>query len=396
MRLVVVTACACLLTCSASIAADQKVFNDRVVGGETDSASSSNNVTVQPKTLPLDPQPLQDNAAELTTGMPEFKVLADRPIEIPQQIGTAELLAPRDLPLPPERPAAKTVVQRSTDEVCETLSRAAQTNNLPAPFFIRLLFQESGFDPGSVSHAGAQGIAQFMPETAASVGLKNPFDPLQAIPAAARLLRDLVDKFGNLGLAAAAYNAGPGRIHNWLAHKSSLPNETKGYVKIITGVPAEHWKGATQVAAATKLPTHAPCQDIVVASAEPELPVSAPVPVRQPADDSKAVDSKPAARAKTRTAARKAHAKIASAKAEPKPAAHKAVQTAAAKKAVQTAAMTKPVQIAAATKAVQTAAVHKGTQTAAAHKVAETGVARKAGVVERKHEKPERKHLASR
>ena len=269
---------------------------------------------------------------------------------------------------------------------------------MPAPFFIRLLFQESGFDPGSVSHAGAQGIAQFMPETAASVGLKNPFDPLQAIPAAARLLRDLVDKFGNLGLAAAAYNAGPGRIHNWLAHKSSLPNETKGYVKIITGVPAEHWKGATQVATATKLPTHAPCQDVVVASAEPELPVSAPAPVRQPADDSKAVDSKPAARAKTRTAARKAHAKVATAKAEPKPAAHKAVQTAAAKKAVRTAAMTKPVQIAAATKAAQRRPSTKGTQTAAAHKAAETVVAHKGshGVVERKHEKPERKRLASR
>src|SRR5690349_5291385 len=148
MRLVVVTACACLLTCSASIAADQKAYNDRVAGAESDSRPSSNNVTVQPKSLPLDPKPLQDNPAELTTGMPEFKVLADRPIEIPQQIGSAELLAPRDLPLPPERPQEKKVVQRSTDEVCETVSRAAQTNNLPAPFFIRLLFQESGFDPG--------------------------------------------------------------------------------------------------------------------------------------------------------------------------------------------------------------------------------------------------------
>jgi hypothetical protein len=389
MRLVVITACACLLTCSASIAADQKVFNDRVAGGETDSASNSGNVTVQPKSLPLDPQPLQDNPAELTTGMPDFKVLADRPIEIPQQIGTAELLAPRDLPLPPERPPAKNVVQRSTDEVCETVSRAAQTNNLPAPFFIRLLFQESGFDPGSVSHAGAQGIAQFMPETAASVGLKNPFDPLQAIPAAARLLRNLVDKFGNLGLAAAAYNAGPGRIQHWLTHKSTLPDETKGYVKIITGVPAEHWKGATQVATATKLPTHAPCKDILVASADPDLPISAPVPVPQPANDSKAVDSKPTARAKTRTAARKATAKVPTAKAAPKPAAHKAVQVAVGRKAMR---------ITVATKAVQAVTSHKVAQTvAAAHKGAET-VAHKASqaVAERKHQKPERKRLASR
>ena len=83
---------------------------------------------------------------------------------------------------------------------------------MPIPFFIRLLFQESGFKPDVVSRAGAQGIAQFMPETAATVGLDNPFDPMQAIAASARLLRNLVRQFGNLGLAAAAYNAGPRRI----------------------------------------------------------------------------------------------------------------------------------------------------------------------------------------
>jgi hypothetical protein len=153
---------------------------------------------------------------------------------------------------------------------------------LPAPFFIRLLFQESGFKPGIVSHAGAQGIAQFMPETAASVGLRNPFDPLQAIPAAARFLRNLVDKFGNLGLAAAAYNAGPGRIHSWLAHKSSLPNETKGYVKIITGKPAESWKGTKSADTATKLPAEAPCKNVVVVANAAD-PAPAPEPAPAPA-----------------------------------------------------------------------------------------------------------------
>ena len=78
-----------------------------------------------------------------------------------------------------------------------------------------------------------------MPETAADVGLDNPFDPLQAIPASARLLRNLFQQFGNLGLAAAAYNAGPKRIQDWLAKKGKLPQETQGYVKIITGRPAE-------------------------------------------------------------------------------------------------------------------------------------------------------------
>ena len=60
-----------------------------------------------------------------------------------------------------------------------------------------------------------------MPETAAERGLDNPFDPLQAIPESARLLRDLSKKFGNLGLAAAAYNAGPKRVEDWLAKKAS-------------------------------------------------------------------------------------------------------------------------------------------------------------------------------
>jgi soluble lytic murein transglycosylase-like protein len=97
------------------------------------------------------------------------------------------------------------------------LVESAQSNNLPIPFLIYLLLQESGFRPDVVSRAGAQGIAQFMPETAATVGLDNPFDPIQAIAASARLLRNLARQFGNLGLAAAAYNAGPRRIHDWLA-----------------------------------------------------------------------------------------------------------------------------------------------------------------------------------
>ena len=117
----------------------------------------------------------------------------------------------------------KPVVWRSSQEICDTLITAAQSNDLPIPF-IRLLFQESGFKPDVVSSAGAQGIAQFMPETAATVGLDNPFDPLQAIAASARLLRDLVKQFGNLGLAAAAYNAGPRRIQDCLAKKGKLPD----------------------------------------------------------------------------------------------------------------------------------------------------------------------------
>jgi soluble lytic murein transglycosylase-like protein len=105
----------------------------------------------------------------------------------------------------------------------------------------RLIWQESRFRVTAVSHAGAQGIAQFMPATAAERDLDNPFDPEQALWAAAGLLSSLKQRFGNLGLAAAAYNAGPKRVSDWLRKKRRLPAETRHYVKAITGQPASSW-----------------------------------------------------------------------------------------------------------------------------------------------------------
>lgn len=166
------------------------------------------------------------------------------------------------LPLAPLRPLLRPIIYRSREEICNTLAEAARSNNLPAPFFIRLLYQESSFRHDVISPAGALGMAQFMPETAADRGLDNPFDPLQAIPASARLLRDLYQKFGNLGLAAAAYNAGPKRITDWLANKGKLPQETQDYVKAITGQPVETWIFAKAGSPALKLPRPAPCQEI--------------------------------------------------------------------------------------------------------------------------------------
>lgn len=130
----------------------------------------------------------------------------------------------------------------SIDEICRTLAQAAADNDLPEEFFTRLIWQESRFDPGAVSPAGAQGIAQFMPQTAAMRGLTNAFEPLQALRESASYLRELRATFrGNLGLAAAAYNAGPGQVEAWLAGRRRLPNETQSYVLIITGYPAQSW-----------------------------------------------------------------------------------------------------------------------------------------------------------
>ena len=87
----------------------------------------------------------------------------------------------------------------------------------------------------------AQGIAQFMPGTAAERQLLDPFDPVQALPKSAELLRDLRKTFGNLGLAAAAYNAGPRRVREWLAGTGPMPAETRNYVLAITGHRVEDW-----------------------------------------------------------------------------------------------------------------------------------------------------------
>ena len=142
--------------------------------------------------------------------------------------------------------------------MCHLIESAASTYDLPLVFLIRLIWQESRFDLGAVSPAGAQGVAQFMPGTAIQTGLANPFNAVEAIPKSAELLRDLKNQFGNLGLAAAAYNAGPKRVEDWLAGRSSLPKETQAYVQIVTGHAASEWAGETsQVNLA--LPDAVPC-----------------------------------------------------------------------------------------------------------------------------------------
>jgi Transglycosylase SLT domain len=128
-----------------------------------------------------------------------------------------------------------------TPDLCQALGAAAAANALPADFFTRLIWQESRFRPDVISAKGAQGIAQFMPATARASGLDNPFDPLDAITKSGELLRDLRREFGNLGLAAAAYNAGAGRVHDWLGSRRQLPRETRAYVKIVTGRSVEEW-----------------------------------------------------------------------------------------------------------------------------------------------------------
>ncbi len=148
------------------------------------------------------------------------------------------------------------------EEMCEKLAVAASDTGIPAPFFARLIWQESRFNPRAVSPVGAQGVAQFMPKVAAAMGLDDPFDARAALPTSAQLLQTLYRSFGNLGLAAAAYNAGPKRIQDWLARRGKLPEETRNYVRAITGHAPEKWTVASSIDLPLNLPARAPCDGI--------------------------------------------------------------------------------------------------------------------------------------
>ncbi len=118
------------------------------------------------------------------------------------------------------------------EEYIPIIEQAASESGVPAPILDSLLWAESQYDPNAVSPAGAQGIAQFMPETAAGYGI-DPLDPEQAIPAAARYLADAYAQFGSWELALAAYNAGGGNVEKY----GGIPPfaETQAYVpKIMT------------------------------------------------------------------------------------------------------------------------------------------------------------------
>jgi len=154
-----------------------------------------------------------------------------------------------------EELAIPMVAQKTADNVRDTDTReamclmiesAARANGLPLEFFARVIWQESRFQSdavGPVTRSGqrAQGIAQFMPGTASERRLLDPFDPVQALPKSAEFLSELREQFGNLGLAAAAYNAGPGRLREFLSAHRPLPAETRNYVLAITGISVDEW-----------------------------------------------------------------------------------------------------------------------------------------------------------
>jgi hypothetical protein len=180
-----------------------------------------------------------------------------------------------ELAVPPNKSAEK--AQKPADDaresdtreaVCLMIEAAAKANDLPLEFFARVIWQESHFQPdavGPLTRHGqrAQGIAQFMPGTASERRLLDPFDPVQALPKSAEFLSELRGQFGNLGLAAAAYNAGPRRVQEWLAGTGPMPQETRNYVTAITGSTVEEWAKAARNGKIPDRATHSSCHELM-------------------------------------------------------------------------------------------------------------------------------------
>ena len=225
--------------------------------------------SAQPASTPEFPAPETSAPAQPSTTSPS----ADNP---PAPAAEPEKQA--------DKPAEKEAPHHppTADDVCRTVEQAAAENELPVEFFARVIWQESRFNALAVSRKGAQGIAQFMPRTAEFRGLADPFDPILALRHSAGYLHDLRLKFGNLGLAAAGYNAGPGRVSEWLAGRRALPSETRNYVAIITGWTADEWASSSPPKTSeTTIPQGVPCTrlaNLILAPRQEQQRIAAYVP----------------------------------------------------------------------------------------------------------------------
>jgi hypothetical protein len=233
--------------------------------------------------LSLTPAKLQaafdaGHPAALSFAYPASHPVTPLPDEVIERVADAEILVEEfaekvavdvasDKPLDPRAGMPRVL---SHSGLCGAIAAVAQGYNLPVAFFANLIWQESNFKLNDISRAGALGIAQFMPRTAVGYGLINPFEPIHALNAAATFLRELNARFGNLGLAAAAYNAGPRRVIDWMGKRGALPGETRNYVLRITGQPAAAWIGpdVNGNPEMTLMPAKAPCPEVIEAVRE--------------------------------------------------------------------------------------------------------------------------------
>lgn len=211
---------------------------------------------------------------------PEVQALVRKPADVAADEQPAKPTDATEQPPGKLQPAARV----SMDEICFALELAAAVHELPVAFFARLIWQESRFRVDARSPVGARGIAQFMPKTADWRGLEDPLDPIQSLHKSADYLRELRSQFGNLGLAAAAYNGGSGRVQAWLDGRGKMPRETRDYVRIVTGSPIEQWRDKANASAvqAGRIPQKVPCPALVAmpSTAQPD-PENDPAPARR-------------------------------------------------------------------------------------------------------------------
>jgi Transglycosylase SLT domain/SPOR domain len=190
---------------------------------------------------------------------------ATEPAKPNSEAPEAGAASPQEDKVEPQQAPASEPETDTREAMCLMVESAAKAHDLPLEFFARVIWQESRFQSdavGPMTRSGqrAQGIAQFMPGTAGERRLLDPFDPVQALPKSAEFLSELRGQFGNLGLAAAAYNAGPRRVREWLDGKGSMPQETRNYVSAITGSSVDDWAaavkaGSTPERTSDRLPT---------------------------------------------------------------------------------------------------------------------------------------------
>jgi hypothetical protein len=241
---------AALLLVGSATAQEAAPVNDGTVTAKPGVEGPANTQAKPPQ------QPPEDKASEKQSS----DSASDKPEEKPSD--DAEN---KSSDKPPEKPADP----NTREAVCLMIEAAARANDLPLEFFARVIWQESRFQAdaiGPMTRRGqrAQGIAQFMPGTASERSLLDPFDPVQALPKSAEFLKELRDQFGNLGLAAAAYNAGPRRVQEWLAGTGSMPQQTRHYVSAITGATVEEWQAAGRGGKISdRAAAHTTCQDLM-------------------------------------------------------------------------------------------------------------------------------------